>query len=122
MNATAGERCLARFGAFALIAFLTSAASTGETTGITYFETKIRPLLASKCQGCHGAASRMAGLDLSSAAGFRKGADSGPLAGGSNPKESRLLRAVGYEGAIKMPPSGKLKQDEIAALGGGVGM
>ncbi len=48
----------------------------------------------------------MAGLDLTSEAGFRS----------ADPGEGRLLRAIGYEGSIKMPPSGKLKDDEIAAF------
>jgi Protein of unknown function (DUF1549)/Protein of unknown function (DUF1553)/Planctomycete cytochrome C len=116
MNATAGDRDLTRLGRLVLIAFLICASSPGQTPGVAYFETKIRPLFASKCQGCHGAAARMAGLDLSSAAGFQKGADSGPLVSVSDPNESRLMRAIGYEGAIKMPPSGKLREDEIAAL------
>jgi hypothetical protein len=58
----------------------------------------------------------MAGLDLSSAAGFQKGSDNGPLVSGSDPEASRLMRAIGYQGAIKMPPSGKLRGDEIAVL------
>jgi len=44
----------------------------------------------------------MAGLDLSSAAGFQKGADSGVLISGSDPAESRLLRAIGYESRINL--------------------
>src|ERR1700726_3552339 len=109
MNATAGDRRVSRLGRLLLIAFLICASSPGQTPGVAYFETKIRPLLASKCQGCHGATARMAGLDLSSAAGFQKGADSGPLVSASDPNESRLLRAIGYQSAIKMPPSGKLR-------------
>ncbi len=91
--------------------------AAGQTTGEEYFETKIRPLLVAKCQGCHSATPRMAGLDLSSAEGFQKGADSGGLVGGSDPAESRLMRAIGYEGRIKMPPTGRLKAEEIAAIG-----
>jgi hypothetical protein len=116
MNKTAGGRGSTRLGRLIPIAFLLCASSPGQTPGVAYFETKIRPLFASKCQGCHSAAARIAGLDLSSAAGFQKGAASGTLVSVSDPSESRLLRAVGYEGAIKMPPSGKLKEDEIAAL------
>ena len=90
--------------------------AAGQTSGVEYFETKIRPLLVAKCQACHSTAPRMAGLDLSSAEGFQKGADSGVLIGGSDPSESRLLRAVGYESQIKMPPTGRLKAEEIAAI------
>ena len=90
--------------------------AAGQTPGVEFFETKIRPLLVAKCQACHGSAPRMAGLDLSSAEGFQKGADSGVLIGGSDAAESRLMRAVGYEGRIKMPPAGRLKAEEIAAI------
>jgi hypothetical protein len=90
--------------------------AAGQTAGVEFFETKVRPLLVAKCQGCHGVASHVAGLDLSSAEGFGKGADSGVLISGSDPAESRLMRAIGYEGRIKMPPTGRLKTEEIAAI------
>src|SRR6266850_2933628 len=90
--------------------------SPGQISGVEYYETKIRPLFVAKCQACHGPAQRMAGLDLSSAAGFQKGASSGPLVNGSDPMQSRLMRAIGYQGQIKMPPAGKLTEDEIASV------
>jgi hypothetical protein len=117
MIATAGKRRLSRCGTPVLIAFLVCTSSRAQTAGVTYFETKIRPIFASKCQACHSEAAHMGGLDLTSAAGFQKGAASGPLVNRSEPEQSRLLRAVGYQGAIKMPPSGKLSELEIAALG-----
>ena len=108
-------RRAARFlHAFCLLTIVRLAA--GQTAGVEFFETKVRPLLVAKCQGCHGVASHMAGLDLSSSEGFGKGADSGVLISGSDPAESRLMRAIGYEGQIKMPPTGRLKAEEIAAI------
>ncbi len=89
-----------------------SAASDGEK----FFETKIRPLLAEKCQQCHGPTKPMAGLDLSSAAGFAKGSDRGPVVVKGDLEGSRLWEVVGYQSRIKMPPSGKLKDDQFAAL------
>src|SRR5713226_4339166 len=90
--------------------------SSGQNTGADYFETKVRPVFTAKCQACHGPAQRMAGLDLTSAAGFLRGATSGPLVTGSDPNQSRLMRAIGYLGQIKMPPAGKLAEDEIASV------
>src|SRR5580658_2336434 len=116
MKATARDGRAIRLGRLVPLAFVICASLSAQTTGVSYFETKIRPLFSSKCQGCHNAAARVAGLDLSSSAGFQKGAGSGPLIAGSGLDNSRLLRAIGYEGAIKMPPSGKLADDEIAAL------
>jgi len=70
-----------------------------------FFEARVRPLLAAKCQSCHNAKSAMAGLDLTSAAGFKKSEAAG-----------RLLTAVAYSGRVKMPPTGKLEEAEIGVL------
>ena len=106
----------------AILALGTLPLAPGQTSGVEYFETRIRPILVAKCQSCHSTAPRMAGLDLSSAEGLRKGADSGVVVGGADPGESRLLRAIGYDGKIKMPPTSRLKEDEIAAIREWVGM
>src|SRR5260370_31087203 len=90
--------------------------SVAQPSGTEYFETKIRPLLVARCQACHSATSRMADLDLSSAEGFQRGGNSGVLINGLDPSESRLLRAVSYESQIKMPPTGRLKAEEIDAI------
>src|SRR3989442_1566497 len=100
----------------ALATLAVAGLSSGQSTGAEYFETKVRPIFAAKCQACHGPAQRMAGLDLTSAAGFLRGATSGPLVDGSDPSQSRLMRAIGYQGQIKMPPTGKLSEDEIASV------
>ena len=88
-----------------------SAAGEGE-----FFEKKVRPIFASKCQGCHSGANAKAGLDLTSGAGFRRGADSGAVVDSKDPRESRLLKAVGYLDRVKMPPTGKLSDPELASL------
>src|SRR5215468_168086 len=81
-----------------------------------FFEKKVRPILANSCQRCHNARAKVAGLDLTSAEGLQRGGDSGPVISREKPEESRLLKVIGYDGEIKMPPSGKLKDHEIAAL------
>ena len=42
--------------------------------------------------------------------------DTGPVVMPGDPTSSRLLRAVGYAGKVKMPPTGKLPDAEIDAL------
>src|SRR5688500_18564430 len=116
MHTTPARQWLTSFFLVTLMVIGSVRWSPGQTSGVEYFETKIRPILVTKCQACHSAALRMAGLDLSSAEGFQKGGDSGVLVQGSDPSESRLLRAVSYEAQIKMPPTGRLKSEEIAAL------
>ena len=83
---------------------------------IEFFETRIRPLLSSKCFACHGTEMQMAKLNLSTAADFFKGGESGPVVVKGEPENSRIISAVNYQGQIKMPPTGKLKDAEIADL------
>ncbi len=87
-----------------------------------FFEKKIRPIFANRCQGCHGARAGKAGLDLSSAVGFQRGADTGPIVRPGDWENSRLAQVVGYQERLKMPPTGKLPDAEIAALREWVGL
>ena len=98
-------------------ALLYPAAGFGWTEAQTrFFEREIRPLIETKCAACHGADARMAGLQLTTARGFFRGADSGPIVGKEDAEQSRLIRAIRYDSPIKMPPTGKLADSEIAAL------
>ena len=81
-----------------------------------FFESKIRPLLSSKCFACHGSEIQMAKLNMATAASFFKGGESGPVVVKGEPENSRLINAVNYQGQVKMPPTGKLKDAEIADL------
>jgi cytochrome c553 len=80
-----------------------------------HFEKKVRPMLLAKCARCHGAEKRMGGLRLD-AAGIAAGGDSGPAVVPGKPEQSLLVRAVRHDGDVKMPPDGKLKEQEIADL------
>ncbi|MFN0055487.1 MAG: PSD1 and planctomycete cytochrome C domain-containing protein [Planctomycetales bacterium] len=80
------------------------------------FEKRIRPLLVEHCQKCHGANKQEAGLRLDSREAALQGGDSGPALEAGQPETSLLVEAVGYEGDIKMPPKGKLSDEEIADL------
>src|SRR5262245_13748498 len=51
-------------------------ATTGGTT--RFFETEIRPLLAAKCQKCHGAKQQRGGLRLDSRTAVLQGGKNGP--------------------------------------------
>ncbi len=75
-----------------------------------FFEKKIRPIFATKCAGCHGGEKPRGGIDFTSAAVRDEVLVKGDAAG------SRLYQAVGYAGAIKMPPQGKLADREIDDL------
>src|SRR5690242_20629163 len=79
-----------------------------------FFETKIRPVLANNCFACHNSKLKTAGLDLSSAAAFQQGSPSGPIISKDDPDSSKLVQVLRYQGAIKMPPMGKLPDQQIA--------
>jgi cytochrome c553 len=116
------EGALKGFVSFAgifLVTLVWLPAASGQSAGqeqAEFFEKRVRPLLVTRCQACHDAARHTAGLDLTSAAGLRKGADSGPVFLTGDVENSRLVRAVGYQERIKMPPTGRLKDEEIAVL------
>ena len=100
--------------ATALALAATAPAATPEET--EFFEKNIRPILVEKCSLCHGEQLQTAGLKLTTAEGFRKGADTGPVFVKDDPENSRLLTVVRYEDKVKMPPTGKLPDEEIEAL------
>jgi mono/diheme cytochrome c family protein len=81
-----------------------------------HFEKKVRPLLLEKCASCHGPEKARGGLRLDTAAGLVKGGSNGAVVVAGKPDESPLIRAVRQTGDLKMPPKGKLTDQEIADL------
>src|SRR5260370_20698996 len=80
-----------------------------------FLETKIRPVLATQCFGCHSAQAPklQGGLALDSQSGIRKGGNSGTVVDPGQPERSLLLRAIRYQDkSLKMPP-GKALPVEI---------
>src|SRR5437588_12368171 len=82
-----------------------------------FFEKKIRPILAANCAVCHNAKATVAGLDFATTDGIRYavqyGGEAGKLISLDKPDESLLLQVVEYAGRLKMPPTGKLKEDQL---------
>ncbi|MGD1073111.1 MAG: PSD1 and planctomycete cytochrome C domain-containing protein [Bryobacteraceae bacterium] len=90
-----------------------------QSPGTEFFEKEIRPVLADKCYGCHSSKlkSPMGGLVLDTNAGVRTGGNGGPVIVPGNPAASRLLKALSYnETDLRMPPTGKLPDEKIAAF------
>jgi hypothetical protein len=83
---------------------------------LEFFEKKIRPLLVESCQKCHGPDKQQGGLRLDSRTVAFQGGDNGPPIEPGKPAESLLIEAVNYDGDIKMPPKGKLPDEQIALL------
>ncbi|WP_165073897.1 PSD1 and planctomycete cytochrome C domain-containing protein [Paludisphaera rhizosphaerae] len=82
---------------------------------IRFFEQEIRPILATKCQSCHGAEKQKGGLRLDSREALLQGGETGPAVAPGKPDESPLIEAVRYEG-LEMPPNGKLEDKQVAAI------
>ena len=81
-----------------------------------FFEMRIRPVLAKNCFSCH-TATKMGGLVMESRDSLLKGGQSGPALRDGDPDNSLLIQAVRHtHERLKMPPSGKLEEREIADL------
>ena len=82
-----------------------------------FFEARIRPLLVRRCLRCHGSRKSGRGLRLDSRKSIIRGGKSGPALVGGKPATSLLIRAVRHADAgLKMPPGGKLPEQEIRLL------
>jgi hypothetical protein len=108
-------------GWLAIVAFsiATGAGAADDAgSGMDFFESKIRPLLAKRCYECHSQTAKQVqgGLRLDSRGGILQGGDSGPALVAGQPPSSLLIGAIGYAGDIQMPPEGKLPAAEIALL------
>ena len=112
-------RILAWYSSIAGVMAAHSAFAADESTGIKYFEEKVRPLLIARCYECHSADAKElgGGLLLDAKAGWQQGGDNGPAIVPGKPKASLLLRAISYaDESLQMPPKGKLAQSEIDIL------
>ena len=103
-----------------LLALLLAApARAADPKGVEFFEKRIRPVLVEHCYKCHSADAEKAkklrgGLYLDTAAGVKKGGDSGPAVVGGDPRASLLIRAMKADGLAQMPPKDALPAGVIA--------
>src|SRR5437879_7156010 len=82
-----------------------------------FFEKEVRPLLVARCHKCHGDLAKPKGkLRLTSRTNVLQGGESGPAAVAGKPGESLLVQAIGYTDVLKMPPTERLPDREIATL------
>src|SRR5262245_47500961 len=80
-----------------------------------FFDTRIRPILATECFSCH-TNSQLGGLRLDSREAMLRGGKSGPAIVPGDPDKSLLVIAIRQTGDLKMPKGGKLPQDQIDAI------
>lgn len=81
-----------------------------------HFEMKVRPVLARNCYGCH-TQSAMGGLRLDSREALLKGGKSGAAIVEGKPGASLLVQVIEHKHErIKMPPSGKMSDADVALV------
>jgi hypothetical protein len=75
----------------------------------TFFEAKIRPVLADVCFKCHGGAKTSRGLRVDTRGALLQGGESGPAVKPGDPDASLLLQALRHsKDDLRMPPDQKL--------------
>jgi mono/diheme cytochrome c family protein len=87
-----------------------------DAAAFEFFESKVRPLLVTNCQGCHGPEKQKAGLRLDSREAILKGGETGPAIVPGDPEDSLLIEVIGYAGDTQMPPKGRLSDQEVRTL------
>ncbi|MEX2302450.1 MAG: PSD1 and planctomycete cytochrome C domain-containing protein [Bryobacterales bacterium] len=99
-----------------LIFALLAASPLAADPASDFFENSVRPVLAKNCFACHSE-TKMGGLQMTSRELLLTGGNSGPAISPGHPEQSLLLQAVRQtHERLKMPPSGKLEDEQIAAL------
>jgi hypothetical protein len=93
-------------------------AAESDSSGVEFFEKKIRPVFVEHCYECHSGAAEQSnklkgGLWLDSGKGIRDGGDSGAVVTAGKPAESLLIKALRHQGP-EMPPEIKLPDTIIA--------
>ncbi len=83
----------------------------------TFFEAKIRPVLAARCGECHSSTAEKlrGGLRLDNREAIRLGGESGPAIVPGDPDKSLLIRAIRYrDDELRMPPKVRLPDSVVA--------
>lgn len=90
-----------------------------ERGGISY-EVMVKPILAAKCESCHGEKKQKGGLRVDSLAAMLEGGDQGPSVVAGDLNNSLLISSLHLplDDELRMPPEGKpqLTEEEIAIL------
>ncbi len=95
---------------------VSAAESQIESEQRVFVQTRVLPLLESRCFECHGGEQKpKGGLILANRVLVLKGGDSGPSIVPGKPEESLLIEAIRYEGP-EMPPRSKMPDAEIQIL------
>jgi mono/diheme cytochrome c family protein len=103
-----------RVGCFLMLVVVLATPCCLRAAGEDFFENKVRPVLRQHCFACHGDRRAGGGLRLHTREAMLKGGDTGPAVVLGEPDKSLLIQVLSHDGKIKMPPSGVLKEQQIA--------
>lgn len=81
-----------------------------------FFDRRIEPILRTHCVGCHNDKLKDGGISFADRDGLLQGGGRGPAIVPGNPDASILIQAIRQDGALTMPPGGKLSAKDIATL------
>ena len=106
--------------AYLLCGPIVTSSFAGDTDGVAFFESKVRPLLVERCIECHGPEKQKGGLRLDLRAGWQTGGEHGSPVLPGKPEESLLIKTVrSADRVLQMHPKEKgvkLGEAEIAVL------
>ncbi|HTU90288.1 MAG TPA: PSD1 and planctomycete cytochrome C domain-containing protein [Gemmataceae bacterium] len=107
---------MARISLSLLILLLIASRARAQSEAETFFETRIRPVLAGTCFKCHGGNKINGGLRVDTRQALLRGGQSGPAVTPGAPERSLLIQALRHtaQAQIKMPPNQKLPDSTIA--------
>jgi hypothetical protein len=91
-------------------------AGNPQVNGSKLFDTRIAPILSKRCLGCHNNDLNDGGISFLNRDSLLKGGSHGPAIIPGDVEESVLIQAVRQDGALKMPPGGRLSRGEIKRL------
>lgn len=109
-------------GLRAVLLLLSAAVATAEepaasnAAALELFEKCVRPVFVEKCLECHNAETHEGKLRLDSREAMLRGGEHGPAIVPGKSDKSLLLVALRQTGELKMPPEGKLRDEQVAAI------
>lgn len=106
-----------------LTGWLTAQDNVPAIQPIDFFESRVRPVLAEHCYGCHSQDSDeiKGSLQLDSRAGVLKGGSRGPVLVTGDPENSLLIQTIKHQD-LKMPPGKSLTDNQISDISKWVAM
>ncbi len=100
------------------VGLLAVAAALAAPAEETFFESRVRPVLAGVCVRCHGPQKASAGLRLDSREALLRGGENGPAVVPGSAAESLLIQAIRRIGddVTPMPPDKPLSREAVDDL------